>query len=83
VHRHLGTRNFCVRTGEPRSATFVSRYRRSCWTGAGGERARPPGRNFIQSHLEVLAGADFFTVAVLTWRGLVTYYVLFFNGPRI
>jgi hypothetical protein len=28
--------------------------------------------------MEVLAGADFFTVEVLTWRGLVTYYVLFF-----
>jgi hypothetical protein len=26
----------------------------------------------------VLAGLDFFTVEVLTWRGLVTYYVLFF-----
>ena len=26
----------------------------------------------------MLAGADFFTVEVLTWRGLVTYYVLFF-----
>jgi hypothetical protein len=26
----------------------------------------------------VLAGWDFFTVEVLTWRGLVTYYVLFF-----
>jgi hypothetical protein len=26
----------------------------------------------------VLAGADFFTVEVLKWRGLVTYYVLFF-----
>jgi hypothetical protein len=25
-----------------------------------------------------LAGIDFFTVEVLTWRGLVTYYVLFF-----
>jgi putative transposase len=33
---------------------------------------------FIQSHLAVLAGIDFFTVEVLTWRGLVTYYVLFF-----
>ena len=29
-------------------------------------------------HMNVLAGADFFTVEVLTWRGLVTYYVLFF-----
>jgi putative transposase len=36
-----------------------------------------PGR-FIASHLAVLAGTDFFTVEVLTWRGLATYYVLFF-----
>jgi hypothetical protein len=35
-------------------------------------------QEFIQSHLAVLAGIDFFTVAVLTWRGLVTYYVWFF-----
>jgi hypothetical protein len=26
----------------------------------------------------VLAATDFFTVEVLSWRGLVTYYVLFF-----
>ena len=30
---------------------------------------------FIESHMAVLAGIDFFTVEV---RGLVTYYVLFF-----
>ena len=35
-------------------------------------------KEFIQSHIDVLAGGDFFTVEVLTWRGLVTYYVLFF-----
>jgi len=35
-------------------------------------------KEFIQSHLAVLAGIDFFTVEILTWRGLVTYYVLFF-----
>ena len=35
-------------------------------------------REFIRSHMAVLAGTDFFTVEVLTWRGLVTYYVLFF-----
>ena len=35
-------------------------------------------KEFIQSHVNVLAGADFFTVELLTWRGLVTYYVLFF-----
>jgi hypothetical protein len=32
----------------------------------------------VAHKFEVLAGADFFTVEVLTWRGLVTYYVLFF-----
>jgi putative transposase len=35
-------------------------------------------KEFIQSHMAVLAGADFFTVEVLTWKGLATYYVLFF-----
>ena len=35
-------------------------------------------KDFIAAHMAVLAGTDFFTVEVLTWRGLVTYYVLFF-----
>jgi len=34
--------------------------------------------DFIRAHMAVLAGTDFFTVEVLTLRGLVTYYVLFF-----
>ena len=34
--------------------------------------------DFIRSHMAVLAVIDFFTVEVLTWRGLATYYVLFF-----
>src|SRR5947208_7801083 len=33
---------------------------------------------FIRIHLTLLAGTDFFTTEVLTLRGLVTYYVLFF-----
>jgi len=33
---------------------------------------------FIRAHLAVLVGTDFFTVEVLTLRGLVTYYVLLF-----
>jgi hypothetical protein len=33
-------------------------------------------KEFISAHLAVLAGTDFFTVEVLTWRGLATYYVL-------
>jgi putative transposase len=35
-------------------------------------------KDFIAAHMAVLAGMDFFTVEVLTWRGLATYYVLFF-----
>jgi len=34
--------------------------------------------DFIRSHMAVLAGTDFFTVELLTLKGLVTYYVLFF-----
>jgi hypothetical protein len=36
----------------------------------------PPG-GVIRRHMDVLAGTDFFTAAVLTWRGLVTYYFSF------
>lgn len=35
-------------------------------------------KDFIRAHMEVLVGTDFFTVEVLTLKGLVTYYVLFF-----
>ena len=35
-------------------------------------------KQFIATHMAVLAGVDFFTVEVLTWRGLATHYVLFF-----
>jgi hypothetical protein len=34
--------------------------------------------DFIRSHTSVLTGIDFFTAEVFTWRGLATYYVLFF-----
>ena len=34
--------------------------------------------DFIRAHMSVLVGTDFFSVEVLTLRGLVTYYVLFF-----
>ena len=30
-------------------------------------------RDFLAAHMNVRAGCDFFTVEVLTWRGLVTY----------
>src|SRR4051795_4751586 len=34
-------------------------------------------KDFIAAHMALLAGMDFFTAEVLTWRGLATYYVLF------
>jgi hypothetical protein len=40
--------------------------------------AKPTWKDFIRRHIDVLAGTNFFTIEVLTWRGLVTYYVLFF-----
>jgi hypothetical protein len=35
-------------------------------------------KDFIRSHRDVLVGMDFFTEEVLTLKGLLTYYVLFF-----
>ena len=34
-------------------------------------------KEFIASPMAVITGMDFFTVEILTWRGLITYYVLF------
>lgn len=34
-------------------------------------------RTFLQAHWGAIAGADFFTTEVWTWRGLVTYYTVF------
>ena len=36
---------------------------------------RMPWAKFINAHLGVLVGIDFFTIAVLTWFGLVRYHV--------
>jgi putative transposase len=35
---------------------------------------------FLKAHWESIAATDFFTVEVVTLRGLVTHYVLFFLG---
>jgi transposase len=40
-------------------------------------RQETTGKEFVSAHMAVLTGVDFFTVEVLTWRGLATYYVLF------
>jgi transposase InsO family protein len=35
-------------------------------------------KDFIRAHMAVMVATDFFTVEVLTLKGLLTYYVLFF-----
>ncbi len=40
-------------------------------------RKRTTWRQFLSAHWDCLAAADFFTVEICSWRGLVTYYVLF------
>jgi len=65
--------------GHPVSDQTVGNILRRYNLAPAPERSRTTTwKEFIRSHMEVLAGADFFTVEVLTWRGLVTYYVLFF-----
>ena len=40
--------------------------------------ARPTSwETFLRAHWGAIAGADFFTTDVWTWRGLVTYYTVF------
>ena len=40
--------------------------------------ARPTSwHTFLRAHWGAIAGADFFTTEVLTWRGLVTFYTVF------
>jgi hypothetical protein len=40
-------------------------------------------QTFLNAHWGVIAGADFFTTEVWTWRGLVTYYTVFVTRPRL
>src|SRR6185503_6941439 len=40
--------------------------------------ARPTSwQTFLRAHWGAIAGADFFTTEVWTWRGLVTFYTVF------
>ena len=41
------------------------------------QRARRRGRRFFARTGAAIAGADFFTTEVWTWRGLVTFYTVF------
>jgi putative transposase len=62
---------YAIRRSAMSCSATVCRRRRSA-------SARPPGRRSFAIHLALLAGTDFFTAEVLTLRGLMTYYVLFF-----
>ena len=52
--------------------------RRTRYSAGSQAEAETSWRDFIRAHMAVLAATDFFTVEVLTLRGLMTYYVLFF-----
>ena len=41
------------------------------------KRTATPWKTFLKSHWEVLAAIDFFNVEVLTFAGIIRYYVLF------
>src|SRR5262249_8098597 len=78
----LGLRPHCGRAGQPRLYRLGSDGRErpeAAWHRAGPEAQPKHDVEGIHSiAFAVLAGIDFFTVEVLTCRGLVTYYVLFF-----
>ena len=40
-------------------------------------RTKTPWKTFLAAHWDSVAAVDFFTVEVLTWRGLVRYVVFF------
>ena len=61
------------------SRTTVERVLKRHGIEPAPERSRKTSwRKFIATHLDALVAADFFTVEVLTWGGLVRYHVLFF-----
>jgi transposase InsO family protein len=61
------------------SAQTVANLLRCHGIAPAPERGKgTPWKEFIRSHLEVLAAVDFFTAEIWTARGLVTYYVLVF-----
>jgi len=68
-----------VNLGHRVSDQTVGNILRRHGIGPAPERSKTTTwKEFLRRHMDVLAGTDFFTVEVLTWRGLVTYYVLFF-----
>lgn len=65
--------------GHPLSDQTVGNILRRHGIAPAPKRGQPTSwKDFIATHMDALADTDFFTVEGLTWRGLVTYYVLFF-----
>jgi putative transposase len=61
-----------AKLGHSVSDETVGNIRRRHGIQPAPERSRTtPWKDFIRRQMEVLAGTDFFTVEVLTWRGLV------------
>lgn len=64
--------------GHEISRTTVQRVLAEHGIEPAPERRRTmPWRTFLRAHWDVIAAADFFTVEVLAWRGLVRYAVSF------
>src|SRR5580698_4574308 len=65
--------------GHPVSDQTIGNILRRHGVGPAPKRSQiTTWKDFLAAHMNVLVGCDFFMVEVLTWRGLVTYYVLFF-----
>jgi putative transposase len=57
--------------------TIANVLRREGIQPAPERGARTPGSVFLKAHWRSIVAADFFSAEVWSWRGLVTYYVLF------
>jgi hypothetical protein len=58
--------------------TVASVHRRYGIAPALNRCQKTTWKKILSAHIAVLAGGDFFTVEVLTWRGSATSYILFF-----
>jgi len=62
--------------GRPAKPSSISRILKA--HGIPPVPERPTSwQTFLRAHWGAIAGADFFTTEVWTWRGLVTYYTVF------
>ncbi len=78
IVKHLALAEPEYIVGKRHSATAGDSFRIADRVLATNRSKTTTWKEFIRRHRDVLAGTDFFTVEVLTWRGLVTYDVLFF-----